>query len=780
MSNNAAQFLTFATEKEKKSSVSLRSLFAKYVYNWPVILTTTVLMLIIAFVYLKIARPIYQVKATLLVNIPKDADKPDANQSVLDKIDLPKTSDVVENELAKLKSAKLINQVINDLQLNVNYEQKDGLLYKDIYASTPFKLVFIRPNADADEEIKMSIEIKDDKTFLMKTDGDYKQYSFNDIMHTGIGSWKLIPTANVSSFKNKTIRISLLDADKLTDYYQKNIDASLEDKLATAVDLTFSTTDKQKGKDIINHLIQVYNLDEIADKNKETQNTISFIDQRLASLTGELNGVEKNIANFKSSNRLTDITSDAKFELEKLQNNDSHLSEINVQLSVINGIERFVNSPHTADKAPAVIGINDPSLVSSVEKLSQLQLQHDQLLATTPETNPDFEEINAQIKTTKAAIKENVKNIKASLLNAQSKLQAQSSSSESSISNLPSQERQFISIKRQQSIKENLYIYLLQKREEVSLSYATTVSNYKILDTAHTLPSKWPNKKLIYLVALILGIVLPAIGIYVAHLFRGVILDPTDIENAIEHPVLSEVALDSDAPGIVPKKGLVTEQFRSLRTKLHDLYDAGRQSHVTLVTSSISNEGKSFITGNLGVSLANTGKKTIILELDLRRAAIKDLFKLSKKHAGISDYLNGKAQLQKIIQPSGVNPALDIISSGSFISNPTELLENGKLDELLTELKNIYSNIIIDSPPVHLVADAHIIARLSDVTLYIVRQGITRKSELKFIKALVKENKLPNMQIVFNCVDVKKFGYGYEFDNSYYKAPPAEKIITSD
>ncbi|HEY9195656.1 MAG TPA: polysaccharide biosynthesis tyrosine autokinase [Mucilaginibacter sp.] len=773
MSNSPAQFLTFATEKEKNSSISLKSLFAKYIYNWPIILATIILMLVIAFGYLQIADPVYQVKATLLVNLPKDADKPDANQSVLDKIDLPKTSDVVENEVARLKSARLINQVINDLQLNISYQQKKGLIYKDLYASMPFKLVLIKPNADASDKIKTIIQVKDNKTFLMKTGSDYKPYSFNDVMHTEIGSWKLVPAANISSFKDATIKVSLLDADKLIDYYQKNIDASLEDKLATAIDLTFSTNDKQKGKDVINHLIQVYNQDEIADKDKETQNTIRFIDQRLASLTGELNGVEKNIADFKSSNRLTDITSDAKFELEKLQTNDSRLSEINVQLSVIDGIERFVNSPNTADKAPAVIGINDPSLVSSVEKLSQLQLQRDQLLATTPETNPDFEEINSQIKTTKASIKENVKNIKASLLNAQSKLQAQSSSSESSISSLPSQERRFISIKRQQSIKENLYVYLLQKREEVSLSYATTVSNYKVLDTAHALPSKWPNKKLIYLVAVILGIILPAIGIYVAHLLRGVVLDPKDVENAVEVDVLSEVAMDGTSPGIAPKKGLVIEQFRSLRTKLYDLFDAGKQSNVTLITSSVSNEGKSFITGNLGLSFANTGKKTVILELDLRRAAIKDLFKLSKKHPGISDYLNGKADLQKIIQPSGVNPALDIISSGSFIANPTELLENGRLAQLIAELKGIYSDVIIDSPPVHLVADAHIIARVSDVTLYIVRQGVTRKSELKFIKGLLKDNKLPNMQIVFNGVNVKKFGYGYEYDNSYYKVIPA-------
>lgn len=767
MSTNPLQFLTFATEKEKNSSVSLKSLFAKYLYNWRVIVATIVVMLIIAFAYTQIADPIYQVKATLLVNTPKDADKPDVNQSVLDKIDLPKSADAVENEIAKLKSAKLINQVINDLQLDVAYEKKSGLTYKDLYASRPFKILFIKHNPDADLKAKVFIQLKDSKSFILKTDDGEKQYPVNDVMHTDWGSWKLVPTANATSFAGEPVRVSLLDADKLTEYYQKNIDASLEDKLATAVNLSINTNDRQKGKDIINQLIKVYNDDEIADKNKETQNTINFIDQRLASLTGELSGVEKSISDFKSSNRLTDITSDAKFELEKLQNNDSRLSEINVQLSVISGIESFVNSPHTADKAPAVIGINDPSLVSSVEKLSDLQLKRDQLAATTPETNPDFEEINAQIKTTKASIKDNVKNIKASLLNAQSKLQAQSSSSESSIANLPGQEQKFISIKRQQSIKENLYVYLLQKREEVSLSYATTVSNYKVLDAAHSLPSKWPNKKIIFAAAFLLGIILPAIGIYVAQLLKGVVLDPAEVENAIEIPVFGEISA-APAAGLA-KGGLVVEQLRNLRTQLYDLHGESKPTNVTLITSSVSSEGKSFIAGNIGNTLANTGKKTVILELDLRRSAIKDIFKLSKKQVGISDYLRGNTTLDKIIQPSGVNPTLDIISSGSAVANPTELLENGKLAELIAGLKNIYSDIIIDSPPVHLVADAYVIARLADVTLYVVRQGVTQKSELQFIKTLLKENRLPNMQIVFNGVDVKKFGYGYEYDSSYYK-----------
>lgn len=728
-------------------------------------------MLVIAFIYTKLAQPVYQIKATILVAPQKTVPTAQDGNSVLDKLDLPNTADVVENELAKLKSASLINQVISNLQLATNYELKKSIGYKDIYSNVPFKFVSIKQNADFDvTKNSIIIKTKDASSFLMKdAEGAFKAYPYSTIMHTEHGTWKLNPTADVASFKDATIRVSFADPDKLTEYYQKNIDAGLEDKLATAVDLTLKTVDKQKGKDIINQLITVYNADEIGDKNKETENTVKFIDQRLSSLTGELTNAERNIEDFKSSNKLTDITSDAKFALDKLQTNDTRLSEINVQLSIINGIENYINSPGAKERAPAVIGINDPSLVSSIEKLSNLQLQRDKLLATTPETNPDFEELDSQIKTTRATIADNVRNIKSSLQNAQRQLQNTSSVSESSISNLPSQERQFISIKRQQSIKENLYVYLLQKREEVSLRYATTVSNHKVLDGAYSLPSKWPNNKIIYLVALVLGLVLPMGIIFITYLLRGLILDPKDIENALEVPVLCEIALDEANPIAINNNGLVNEQFRNLRAKLYDLQSDDANSKVTLLTSSVSSEGKSFVSSNLGLILARAGKKTVILELDLRRSSIRNIFKLNKDKIGISDYLKGKSSVSDIVQASGLDPALDIISSGSVVANPAELLENGKLKELIAELRTIYDDIIIDSPPVHLVADASIIARLSDVTLYVIRQGVTKKSELKFIKNLMAENKLPKMQVIFNGVNNKKFGYGYEYDTSYYK-----------
>ncbi|WP_183558422.1 GumC family protein [Mucilaginibacter sp. SP1R1] len=771
-------FLTFATEKEKNNTTSIKALLAKYVYYWPVLLATTVVLLVIAFVYLQFADPVYEIKATLLVNPDKTTtSQQDGGQSVLNRIDLPNSAEIVENELAKLKSAKLINEVIRDLELTVSYKVKNGWLYDDVYYNGPFKLRMIKSDLDFGEksQISLKITVKDEHTFLMENDaGNLQAFSFDKIVHTAMGTWKLEPTKEIINFKGALLKVTLFEPDKLTAFYQKKIDASLEDKLATAVDLTFSTNNKQKGKDIINHLIEVYNEDEIDEKNQETQNTIKFIDQRLASLTGELTGAEKDIENFKSAHKLTDITSDAKFELDKLQSNDARLNEINVQLSIVDGIEAYVNAAKNSNRAPAVIGISDPSLVSSIERLSQLQLQRDQMLATTPETSPDFEQIDSQIRTTKTAIKENVKNIKSSLTNAKNKLQSFNTTSESSISNLPTQERQFISIKRQQSIKENLYVYLLQKREEVSLSYASTVSNYKILDNAYSMPFKWPNKMIVYAIAFFAGICFPAMVIYLKHLLKGKIVDPSEIENELETTILGEISFDKDASSLTDNKGIINEQFRILRTKLHDLRSDGQQSRVTLVTSSIAGEGKSFISSNLGLVLAGAERKSILLELDLRKSAITDSFKLAKGHHGITDFLSGTVAAGDIIRPSGVTPFLDIISGGTVTSHPAELLENGKLNQLIEILKTSYDNIIIDSPPVHLVTDAFILARVSDLTLYVIRQGNTPKSELEFIKKLMKNDKFPLVNIVFNGVNNWKYGYGYTYDHTYYEVVPGK------
>jgi tyrosine-protein kinase Etk/Wzc len=771
MNKNDIQLSTFAIEKGKSGSVSLKNILSSLIHYWYVFPITIVVMLSMAFVYLKIAQPVYEIKATLLINQDKTTDT-QPQQSVLDKIDLPNSSDITENEIAKLKSIDLIREVITKLQLATIYKTKiDGVPY-DLYAALPFKFSYIKPNKDADDGTHtMKILIGNDSFSYLAPNGTFVKHKFSTPVATDIGVWQLDPTLLTKDYIHSTITVTLLDSDKLAMNYQKAIDASLEDKLSSAVDLSITDNNRQRGKDILNQLIFYYNNSEIEAKEKETQNTIEFINQRLASLTGELSNAEKNIENFKSSNQLTDISSDSQFDLDNLKTNDTKLNDLNVQLSVINGIENYINSPQNKDNVPATLGITDPSLTNSIEKLAQLQLDRQKLLATTPETNPDFEALDRQIKTTRASIKENVQNIKSSLLNARQKVQSVSSKVESSITNMPAQEREYVSIKRQQAIKENLYIYLLQKREEVSLKYATTVKNYKIIDNAYSGPVKWPVPSIVYAAALLLGFILPMGVIYLKDRNEGTIVDPDFIEEEINQPIFSEISISKAENAIVvndKKSDVVSEQFRTLRSKLHYLGDPEEKSKIILITSSVANEGKSFVASNLGVALASTGKKTIILELDLRKAKISETFGLTNEHLGLTDFLGSKITLDAIVRPAVDAPLLDIISRGTFVTNPSELLENGQLKNLIDQLKTIYDYILIDSPPIHLVTDALIISRIAHTTLYLIRQGFTNKSELKYIKGLFLENKLPRIQIIFNGINNKRYGYGYEYNNSYY------------
>ena len=771
--NNNTQLSTFAIERERKqSSSNVKNIISNCKHYWYLFLISVLVFSTLAFLYIKYTPPLYTIKATLLINEDKNNNSQEQQQSVLNKIDLPNSSEVTENEMAKLKSVNLIGQVVSDLQLATSYKVKDGWRYNELYEVLPFRFFMLAPVATTENKRVLKIKIKDGNSFLIQNaDGKFEEHAFNANVQTAIGTWKLKSTADIVKFKNAEIKITLLDPEKLTTDYQKAINASLEDKLSSAVDLTINDNIKKRGKDILNHLIYVYNNAGVQAKNKETQSTIRFIDQRLASLTGELSSSEKDIQNFKSSNQITDIDAASKFNLDNLQANDARLNELNVQLSVVKGIERYIDAPENKNSVPAVVGISDPTLVSSIEKLSQLELDRQKLLATTPETNPDFEQLNRQIETTRASIKQNVQNIKSSLTNAQANIKSVNNQVESKISTIPVKERELLGIKRQQAIKENLYVYLLQKREEVSLNYATTVKNYSIIDNAFSGPVKWPLESVVYGIAALLALLLPLIYIFVKNSLNSVIVNPEEIEDATGLPILTEINSYSSSNPIVSADSsnrLISEQFRTLRSELYYLNKDKDQSNVILITSSVASEGKSFVSSNLAVALASTGKKVVILDLDLRRARLKEVFKISTNHPGTTEFITQNAPLNEIIQSTEISPSLDIIAGGSITNNPSELLENDRLSELMTLLKKDYDTVIIDSPPVHLVSDALILARFAQTTLYVVRQGVTKKAELKFIKHLYQDGKLPQMQIVFNGVNTKRYGYGYEYDNVYY------------
>lgn len=754
---------------ENESSSNFRETLNKYLYHWPLFVIGLLITLTAAFIYLKTTEPVYEAKATLLI---QDEKKVSEEEKALQEIDLTASSKLAENEVEVLKSRQLTNLVVDDLQLATVYTKKRRFTTEDLYGKSPVKLTILRPTGDAHGQT-LKVVIKDKEFFYLKnSDGELKTFIFNKPYKSSFGTWKLTPTELLNDYKNNEISITLNDPEATSSALQKNLTASLLNKQAPAIGLSITDEVPQRGKDILNHLITHYNNASLSEKNRITQATLSFIDDRLDSLSKELNTAERQVEGFRSSRGLTDISSQSQVYLENVQSNDNRLNEVNVQLNVIQGIERYVNSSRNSNNVPSTLGIEDPALNSSIEQLAQLQLERQKLLATTPEGSPLFEPLDRQIQTTKSSIRESVRNIKSSLAATKGQLQSFGSRFESSIKDIPGQERQYVGMKRQQGVKEGLYVYLLQKREEISLSYASTLADARIVDDAYIGFAKKPKAPLVYGMAFLLGLVLPASFMYGRDKIHNRITNRKEIEEAIGNPILSELSYErTRSPLVALDKSnfVIGEEFRALRTNLHFLHEKKQSNRVTLFTSSIAGEGKSFVSSNLALTLAASSRKTVLLELDLRKPKVSEMFKLPHAHPGISNYLNGGSSIEDIIQPSGIHPNLDIIGSGPFPSNPSELLEQPEVDILFAWLRANYDDVIIDTPPINLVTDAMILARVTDVTLYIVQQGYTFKSLLPFIKKLFADQNFPKMKVVFNGIEKGRYGYGQNYGNNYYQ-----------
>lgn len=769
MNSENTPLTRFIEKDEENGSGNFGETISKYLYYWPLFLVCIISSLAVAYVYLHYAKPEYIVKAKLLIKAEKS--NPSSESSLNEIIKPYQTGKSVEDEIEILKSRSVIQQVVKNLELWTNYEEKGKIVSEDLYGQSPVKFVLVRKGQDFESRNFLITIINDDIFSLKDEEGNVREFRFSDQLKNKFGSWKLQKTPNFENYVGKVISVRIKDPEIATDQLLGRIQAAEVNKNASVVELSIQENVLKRGKDILNQLIVQYNLASEKEKERVAGTALKFIDERLASLTGELNAVEKDVEGFRSSRGLTDISSESKVYLDNVRVNDAHLNEVDVQLNVIRGIERYVNSPDNANtSAPSTIGIDDPALTSWVSKLIDLQLQYQQLMGTLPEKNPAFEPIRQQIASTKNAIKQNINNIKGSLVSTRRQLESFNSGFQGSIRSLPSDERQLVSIKRQQSIKENLYLYLLQKREEAALSHASTLAFSQTVDSAYLDTYKKP---LTYSLALFIGILLPASILFGRQLLNNKIVSTEQIERT-GVPVTAELVYEySKSPIVVHNKSrfAIGEQFRSLRTNLLYLHDKKKSGRVTLITSSIAGEGKSFVASNLGVALAASGRKTVILELDLRKPKIATNFNVGTG-PGLSDFLDGHASIDQITRSSALHPNLSIIGTGTLPENPSELLEQIEIDELIEWLRSEYDDIILDTPPIFLVTDAMIISRVADASLYVVRQNFSYRKHLGFVKKIFKEHKLPRMQIVFNAIQKRgEYKYGYE----YYTAMNTQK-----
>ncbi|MBC8152263.1 MAG: polysaccharide biosynthesis tyrosine autokinase [Bacteroidetes bacterium] len=749
---------------EADSTPNLRVLLTRYLRHWRWFALSLTLTMVGAYIYLKFQQPIYRVQASVLI---KDEKKGISTDNILKEMDIFAPKQVVENEVEILKSHTLMDKVVGQLHLDAQYFHLSPLGEREIYDESPVQLIAEKPNpALYKDELQLTFA----NSNIVRING--VAYPVNKSVQTPFGQLRIVTRQAVSD-TTAPVNVKALSRADATGIYLAKLKVDVTSKSSTVVVLSLEEAVPAKGEAILNKLVEEYNQAAIVDKNKVAANTLRFIEDRLQLIAGELSTVEKDVELYKSTKGITDLSTQSQVFLENVKENDGQLNQVNIQLGALKDIERYVTSKgQEAGLTPATTGLNDPILLGLLTKVSELELQRDQLARTTSEKNPLLQSITGQIQVTKANINDNIRTMKQMLTGTRKQVLNTNRKLEGMIRTIPSKERGLLNISRQQVIKSNLYTYLLEKREETALSYASAVPDSRVVDEARTGPQPVkPVRNMIFLLFGLFGLLLPVGAIAARDALNDRVVGRSDVEDATHTPILGEV-VESKNPGamvmVTRNRSVISEQIRSLRTNLQFLKSGDTTSQVVLFTSSISGEGKSFLSMNLGASLAIVDRRTVILEMDLRKPKLHSSLGMANT-LGITNYLIREATIDDILQEVPGCPNYYLISSGPIPPNPSELLSSPRLEQLITELRERFAYVIIDSPPIGLVTDAQLIAPFADTTLYMVRHHHTPKTYLKMIDMLFRENRFQRLNVILNAVGQGESYYSSYGYNNYYE-----------
>ena len=762
----------FFYQQEEENDFNLKELLSKYLAYWKWFAVSFVIALCAAFVYLRYQTPVYNIQSSILI---KDEKKGLGQDAMLKELDIFSSNKVVDNEIEILKSYTLMEKVVNDLNLQVNYFTKENFkIEEELYSESPVQLQFRQVNNMAYEG-PLDLKIIDNKNAELNG----MKIPLNREVKTAFGIFTLSLTGKSPEINE--LKVTVSPVEPVTEGLLARLKVEPSSKMSSVLLLSIEDAKPLRGRDVINKLIGAYNLAGLEDKNKVAANTLRFIEDRLVLISQDLSDVEKSVENYKSREGITNISAESDLFLQSVQENDNQLSQIRIQQSVLENIERYVRTKESASgTVPATLGISDPTLMALIQSLSELESKRAQAIKMVKADNPLVTALDDQISNAKTSLGENLQSLRRSLAITRQQLESRNKQMEGMIRTVPGKERALVDITRQQGIKNNLYVYLLQKREETALSYASAVSDSRTIDMARNSaePVK-PVKRNIYLLFALLGLAVPFAVIYILDLLNDKIRSRRDIEKATDAPILADISFTEHYEPLVlsgNNRSIMAEQIRSLRTNLSFLNPgAGVQS--ILFTSGMSGEGKSFISLNLGVSLAMTQKKTIILELDMRKPKLHEALKM-KNTLGLSNYLVGQASLDEIIFPVAGQENYYIITCGPIPPNPAELLLTERLADLYRELRETFDYIITDAPPVGIVTDAQILEKQADVTLFVLRHEFTPKERLKVLDTIYREKKFKNLNLIFNAIkEGGKYGYGYGY--GYYAETEKNGTVNS-
>lgn len=760
--------------QEEKQSSFFEDISYKFLPYWPLFVFLIGFFVLLGWVYIKYTIPIYGSTSTILIN---DEKKGADENKIEESLNLLSSNKVVENEVEVIHSRKLMEDVVRELKLYTPIFEKEKVLTKSAYTTSPVEIEVQEPDKLIEVlEVPFKFNEKN-KTVIFES----KAYKLGEFYTTSYGVLKFNPNPYFQNSTNNPLFFSLRRPKNITNSFLSNLSVSPTSKQSSIVNLFLQDEVPTRAENILNALMDKYNQSSIDYKNNIAKSTIAFVDDRLKIVQAELTEVEKKIQNYKTSQGIVDISSQGKMYLENAGQNDQRLSEVNTQLAVLNQVENYVtNKDKSASIVPSTLGVNDPTLNKLLDRLYQSQLDYERLSKTTAENNPILQSINDEIQKVRPSILENIKNQKINLETGRNNLYNSSRSFNAALSTIPQKERELLNVSREQAIKNNVYSFLLQKREETALAYASNVANMKIVASAQTsFTPITPQPKIIYLIAITLGLLLGAAIVLFKDLFTNKILFRTSIETLTKIPIIGEISSFNEKGNLKGQNNrAIQEQFRQLRAAA-GLYNKNNTVQKILLTSSISGEGKSLVSANLALSLSRSGKKVVLIDLDIRHPQLEKLF-IAKNEVGIAQYLENEVSGSEIIQPSDFNN-LYLITAGATTANPTELLLNGRLSSLFSYLEKNFDFIVIDTSPVGPVTDAYILSEFCDLTLYVVRHNYTPTSYIKKLDRNIKLMPLKNVAIIFNGVKArgfinKNFGYGYGYG---YENKANEKYLVS-
>jgi tyrosine-protein kinase Etk/Wzc len=758
--------------QRSKVAISPKEIIFRYIHFLPWVLISVAVALTGAYVKLRYATPIYSVSGKLLV--ASQSPYGSGGGDKFDDIFMMQRADKLNDEIEIIKSRNMATRVIRSLGLQKQVYSVGKIRTSVVYPGmVPFNFDILSI-VDSSQGINATITFIDDKQFRLNEQG--QNHTLGEVITLPNFRFRITPNGKDRHIFDNKFVVLWQPAENMAAGLSSAINVVRVNEMTNVLNLSYKTENPQLGVDVVNRYMSEYQKANMEDKKEIAARTLAFIDEQLVTVFHDLGGVEKNLQKYREKNKVYSPVAQTQLFLDEYSKGNSEQAQMQIKLKVTDYLIGYLSdNKNQHNIIPSTLGIEEPTLLQQVTELNRLQLEREAALKNTPANNPRILAMESTIEKLRLDMIETLKNVRHTQTLAIDELAGQRSEANRAISAIPAKEKQLLEVTRQQNILQELYQYLLQKKLETAIASASTISNIKVLEPALNSGAPIsPNRQGMYIIALFIGLTLPIGIIFLLEFLNDKIRGKIDVQQGTDAPVLGEIGHADGVGALVVTRNnrkIVAEQFRMVRSNLQYIIPK-IEKPVLLVTSSFSGEGKSFISTNLGAVLAISGKRTVILEFDIRKPKIMKGLGLHERK-GITNYIVGSAGLNEIVHPVPDVENLYVISCGPVPPNPAEMLLQGRVDELFLELRKQFDAIIIDSAPVGLVSDAVTLGRYADGTIYIVRHKYTLKKQIQMVDDIYRQKKLPQLAIVINDISSRggyggyygygSYGYGYGY-----------------